>query len=346
MYLHARAALLFMALSFTAPALAEDCSLKAVASLDMLPSAHRILVSASLNGTEMPMLVDTGAGVSSVSDKTVNALGLTRQESQLKSLDMYGNASREFVRLDTVQLGSLKGKDVNLMIWAGRDVAFNGLIGGDMLERYDVELNFVTRKLNLFSQDHCEGKVVYWPATSGTVVPFSMTRPLRSNTLGMEIGHDTLIRVPVTLDGKAIRAMIDTGAPTTTMSADTAERLFGITAHSPGVIPNSDAQDPTFGYVFHTLSFGGITAANPHIDIFPDIVGKNDPDNATVTGSMIARRDSEIGSELIIGMDMLTHLHLYIAYREQKLYITPPDQPAAAAVMTPDQPIAAAADRH
>jgi hypothetical protein len=43
---------------------------------------------------------------------------------------------------------------------------------------------------------------------------------------------------------------------------------------------------------------------------------------------------------------MLTHLHLYIAYREQKLYITPPDQPAAAAVMTPDQPIAAAADRH
>jgi hypothetical protein len=26
---------------------------------------------------------------------------------------------------------------------------------------------------------------------------------------------------------------------------------------------------------------------------------------------------------MLIGMDILQHLHLYIAYREQKLYVTP-----------------------
>jgi hypothetical protein len=46
---------------------------------------------------------------------------------------------------------------------------------------------------------------------------------------------------------------------------------------------------------------------------------------------MIARSDSELGSERIIGTNVLTHLHLYIAYCEQKLYITLSDQPVPAA---------------
>ena len=336
MNLHARAALLFAALGFATPAAAEDCSLKSLASLDMLPSEHRIIVSASLNGTKTPMLVDTGAGFSHLSDKTVTALGLTRQESQVKSLDLYGGASREFVRLDTIELGPLRGKNVNMMIWPGRDVEFNGLIGGDMLERYDVELNFVTHKLNLFSPDHCEGKVVYWPATAGTVVPFSMRSPYVGG------GHDAQIRLPVTLDGKTFRAIVDTGAPGTAISAGAAERAFGVTVNSPGAIRSSDPDDAAFGYVFHNLSLGGIAASNPHITIFPDVVGKNDPDNAIATGSTIVHDEDGMQDDLIIGMDVITHLHLYIAYGERKLYITPPDQPAATAATASDQSTAAA----
>jgi hypothetical protein len=32
--------------------------------------------------------------------------------------------------------------------------------------------------------------------------------------------------------------------------------------------------------------------------------------------------------DLLIGMDVLHHLHLYIAYKEQKLYITPASEAA------------------
>jgi hypothetical protein len=63
-------------------------------------------------------------------------------------------------------------------------------------------------------------------------------------------------------------------------------------------------------------------------------------DNAPPLGTRIREPDTEQGlPQVLIGMDILRHLHLYIAYREQKLYITPasaPDVPAAgAATSTP-----------
>jgi hypothetical protein len=280
-----------------------------------------------LNDTTLPLLVDTGGGFSSLSEKAVNALGLKPRESRVESRDLYGNVSEQFVRLDAIELGGLKGKNVNLMIWAGRDVSFAGLIAGDMLEHYDVELNFVTRKLNLFSQDHCEGRVVYWPAASGTVVPFTT----RSR-------FDTRIRVPVTLDGKHFQALVDTGAPSSVIGAGVAKEEFGITAASPGAGKVDD--DQAFSYVFHNLTFGGIAISNPQVMIHPDLVGTKDI--ADSIGSAPLPEYKRMDADMLIGMDALTHFHLYIAYGERKLYITPPDQPAAAAATTPNQSTVAA----
>lgn len=326
-----RVALLFAALSFATPARADSCKLKLLTSLDMVsPDDPRVLVPGAINGMQAKFLVDTGGGVSTVTKKTVETLKLASQEADGKLLDLYGHASDRYVRLDTLQLGLLKAKNMHLMIDTDRDreAEFDGLIAGDILDNYDVELNFVTRKLNLFSQDHCEGQVVYWPATAGTVVPFSMKRPMRDG-LYVDIGHDTHIRIPVTLDGKQVQAIIDTGAASTVMSAGVADAVFDITAASPGAIRSDGHQE--FGYIFHDLSFGGISVANPHVVIFPDLVGTKDPENASITGSMIKKENDGMQTEFIIGMNILSRLHLYIAYGEKKLYITPPDQPAAAA---------------
>lgn len=336
MNLHARIALFFAALSFTTPALADDCSrLIELASLDITHTrGDLITVPATINGTSVQMLVDTGGGISSVSAKLVNTLKLTRQDAAVKTLDMRGNASRQFVRLDTFALGGLKGKDVDLMILPDPNIPFDGLITGDILKRYDVELNFTAGKLNLFSPDHCEGKVIYWPATALAVVPFTMARPANGNPdepATINLFPDTHIRVPVTLDGKTFSAIIDTGATTTTLSAAVARSVFGVTAESQGAVPIGGNNDPRFGYVFHSLAFEGIAVTNPHVLIYPDLVGKHDPDNFNTAGSRIRRVDDEMGTELLVGMDVLKRLHLYIAYGEHKLYLTPPDQPAAPA---------------
>ncbi len=37
-----------------------------------------------------------------------------------------------------------------------------GVIGTDLLGKFDVDLDIAHKKLNLFSPDHCKGQVVYW----------------------------------------------------------------------------------------------------------------------------------------------------------------------------------------
>ncbi len=338
MTFYARAAFL-IALLLATPAMADNCGhLKLRASLDMtLTRGDAILVPATANGTGMRMLLDTGGAVSSLSTKTVKALGLTHLDAAMKLLDVTGNASREFVRLNTLEMGGLKGTDIALMIWPDPNAPFDGLIAGDILKHYDVEFNFVTQKVNLFSPDHCEGQVIYWPNTGVAVVPFSTGRFV-NNVPGqparLQRVQDTHIRVPVTLDGKTFSAIIDTGAYNTSMSAATAKSAFDVTADSPGAVPagvlNGDPKAQRFGYVFHSLAFEGIAVSNPHVVIFPDLIGKKDPDNTLVLGSNIVKSDDSMGPEITIGMDVLKRLHVYIAYNEQKLYLTAPDQASAA----------------
>ena len=45
---------------------------------------------------------------------------------------------------------------------------------GRATTRYDVELDFSSDTMNLFSPDHCPGHVVYWKAPVVAAVPISL----------------------------------------------------------------------------------------------------------------------------------------------------------------------------
>src|SRR6202044_3825356 len=49
-----------------------------------------------------------------------------------------------------------------------------GVIGYDILKHFDLDFDFGSDQLNLFSPDHCEGKVVYWSPTY-TDAPVAVT---------------------------------------------------------------------------------------------------------------------------------------------------------------------------
>jgi hypothetical protein len=247
--------------------------------------------------------------------------------------------------VDTFQLGELLGKDRELLVTpgnnAGANGAFDGILAGDMMSHYDVEIDFAARKLAYFSSDHCEGHVVYWKTSAVATVPFEMFHPDNS-VIGQRPRfssiQDTHIRVPVTLDGKDFTAVINTAAPNSTMSAKTAKFVFGITEDSPGSVPlgmvGGDPKHKIIGHVFSSLAFSGVAVSNAHIAIIPDLVGSKDPNNNIATGSLVQRVDDGVGPEVTIGMDVLKRLHLYIAYHERKLYITPADAVATPPVAT------------
>jgi hypothetical protein len=311
------------ALAWLYPGLANaaDCSLKIVNTIPLVmeDQNRRPYVPVIINGTKETFLLDTGGAITQISQSAAHELALPIGDGNIKMLDLYGGAAIGTAHIKTLGLGRLQDTNASLPImtstFAGQP--YVGLLAPDYMGNYDIELDFAAGKMNYFSQDHCPGKVVYWPASAIAIVPMHFKN-----------FHLTL---PVMLDGKPIRAMIDTGAPNTTLNASAAKQAFDITADSPGARElEDDGGKKTFEYVFKGLSFEGMAVSNPHIVVLPDRMGSKDPDNNYVTGTRLQHVDDPDSSDpvMLIGMNILSKLHLYIAFGEDKIYITPAAAPA------------------
>jgi hypothetical protein len=291
-----------------------SCALKLVNSIPItMAGGRRPLVPVVINGTEKKFLLDTGGYATQITAAAAQQLKLPSTESNIKLLDLYGNASTMAAKVDTLMLGRLQDKNTTLPIMAGtssKDVGdeplFVGLLAADYMGKYDIELDFAGGKMNYFLSDHCPGKVVYWPAAAIAVVPMRFP--------------DHHVILDVSLDGHPQKAILDTGASGTTLSMAEAKRVFDITAED---------KDKRFDHVFQKLSFEGLEVSNPHIFVIPDKIGSKDPNNNTVTGSRLHRVDDldPTAPAMLIGMNILSKLHLYIAFSEQKIYITPASSP-------------------
>jgi hypothetical protein len=318
MKLQAIFGLLIVALSGGA-AWAEDCGpLKQVNSVDLVAVPNRALVPVSLNGIPKLFLLDTGGDISQINGTVAQELALPIRDAGVKMLDMYGNASTKKTRVEKFTIGRQTG-DIELGIQPnpnfGVGTRFVGIFAPDLMARSDVEIDFGTYKMNTFLSDHCPGHVVYWPHAALAVVPMTF--------------HKRHIRLPVKLDGKELTAEIDTGSSNTNMAAEAAKRLFDIVPETPGNVPlNTRGMAAAFGRVFSSLDFEGVAVQNPHIVIRPDLIGSKDPNNGVRTDTRALKVDDLEGRpDLLIGMDVLKKLHLYIAFGENRIYISEASKP-------------------
>jgi predicted aspartyl protease len=304
------------------PVFAEDCGpLVKLNTIDITGAPNRPLIQVGINGTPKLFLLDTGGDVSQINGTVATDLGLTLKDSGAKMLDLYGHASTKMVTIEKFTIGRQTGSYISMGIQPnphfGEGTPFVGIFAPDLMGRYDTEMDFTARKMNYFSSDHCPGHVVYWPHQALAVTPMTF--------------HKRHIILPVTLDGKEIRAEIDTGSGNTNMSAEAARRLFGIGPETQGNIPlNMPGMAAAFGHMFATLDFEGVAVKNPHVIIRPDLIGSKDPNNGFRTGSramMVDQPDNPV--DLLIGMDILKRLHLYIAFGENRLFITEASAPVA-----------------
>lgn len=321
------AALIFA--GFLLPAAAKDCP--ALTLLNTLPlepvgDDAAMLVSVRVQGVPEKMLLDTGGLFSQLSQDVVKQLNLDERDSEITLIDVAGNPFGKKTRVSKFEFGRMAAGPVEFQVappgFPGDGIA--GIFAPNLFLRDDIDLDFADRKMNYFSPDHCEGQIQYWPAPAVAAVPFRMI--------------ENHIQVKVIVDGKPLDAIIDTGASRTAMSQEIAQRVFGLAPESPGMtLVGNVAGDATlkrYGYVFASLSFEGVAVSNPHMFIIPDVVAKG-ADNGLKTGSNVKRWSDDVKlPPVIIGMNVLKKLHLYIAFKEGKLYITPASVPAAIASPT------------
>jgi predicted aspartyl protease len=279
------------------PGVADDsCRLVRMAAFDIdINSGGGVSVPITISGQSVSLLVDTGAIFSMLTEETVQRLGLQKLNTFGSGETMFGGKKVVFyVEPKDVNLGGLKADHMPMQVLPEGTVPsdIGGILAPNIMLHYDADFDFANAKLNLFSQEHCEGKVVYWTTTPAVAIRIGIDR----------VGH---IVVPVVVDGHEIKATIDTGASRSVMSLEFAESVFGIAGTDPKLTPLK-GRWKALHYPFAALTLQGITVQNPDFELISD-ADSHLPDEAP---------------RLILGMGILRQLHLYVAYKEKKLYVT------------------------
>ena len=279
-----------------------------------------LLIPVTIDGVDKFMILDTGAPASSLTHAVAEQLHLSVHPilSGHALADGYGDLSLDGTEVPEFKFGQEEMRDFLLRMWPDPnldkvDLRLAGVFSIKELSPYDVDVDFPNAVLRLFSPDHCEGEILYWKADTIAVGDVE----LRSN-------H---IHIPATLDGQKFDAIIDSGAPNSSLSADAARRFFGLTSASPGMEKWSSLtkypQYPVYKHKFGSLAFNGVTVSDPVVAIWPDIVNRNVDKSmqSTRNRAFFPRVDVTV-PQLIIGMDILRRLHVYFAFREHRMYVS------------------------
>jgi tetratricopeptide (TPR) repeat protein len=205
------------------------------------------------------------------------------------------------VRVATVKEFSMVGitlKNVDFLV-GGSEVGNAGLLGQNLLERFDVEYDLATGAIRLFHTEDCEHTLLaYWlaPGQAYSSMPIDRIDPMHPHAIGVAFVND-----------KQIRVEFDTGAFTSVLSLKAAERA-GVTPDSPGVVAS--------GY---TRGIGrGMTKA--YIAPFASFkIG----DGEEIKNTKL--RIADIGldnADMLVGADFFVSHRVFVANKEHRLFLS------------------------
>jgi predicted aspartyl protease/tetratricopeptide (TPR) repeat protein len=181
---------------------------------------QRPIATLTLNGIEVPMLVDSGAFFSFLSESTATQLNL-RLRNLPWGLEIHGYTGRVAAKMTNVErVGLLSAKLSNVdLIVGGNEVGAGimGILGRNILSMADTEYDLAHGAVRLsFPKGECaDTNLAHWAGDAPVVEV-----PLHQG----ENRQETAIRVEVRVNGKSTLAMMDTGAPRTSLTLSAARR--------------------------------------------------------------------------------------------------------------------------
>ncbi len=277
---------------------AADCRLTQ-AEIPVRIIDQRPVATLKLNGTELPMLVDSGAFFSMLSASTAAQLNLP-----LRSLPfgfrVQGYTGRIDVmrtHVDKVTLLGAELRDVEFLVGGNElNAGIMGVLGRNFLSMADTEYDLAHGVVRLsFPKGDCaKTSLAHWAGNAPVVLV-----PLEE-----EHREDTAIRVEVSINGKRTLALLDTGAPHTALTLRAARRA-GIEEHD--LSPRGRAGGAGQGRVkswtgpVATFELGGQKIANSRLRI----------------------DDTDAGAQgMLLGLDYFLSHRIYVSRLQRQVYLT------------------------
>ena len=316
----ATSALLALGLQLPAASRA-GCDLKTL-ELPVRMVGHRAIATVGINGRKVPLIVDSGAFFSFLTEAAAQQLDLRTRPlpGNMRIEGLTGGVTARVTTVAHLQLvdGDLPGID---FVVGGNEAGANamGLLGRNILGFADTEYDLAHGVIRfVVPNDDCDkANMAYW-AGDTPVSMVELKHGFREKTPD--------IRTTLLLNGQKVTAMFDTGA-TTTVSLRA--------AHDVGV-KDSDM-----------LSEGRMTGAGR---------GKADAwtasfDSVELGGETVRHNRLEVGDfamhdfDMLVGIDFFLSHHIYVSRQQSRMYFTYNGGPVFALnASAPPDPAASAAD--
>jgi predicted aspartyl protease len=304
-----------LTLAFSTSAFAQCGALKLLEEVQMESAGPGpSTVPVQINGVKQSLTFSTTGGATQISRDTAKNLNLEVTAGDTGLFDASGNPWHDRVVVKQFAVGRIQKENMNMPISPSNAVRV-GLFSLNFMVPFDIDVDFGTNKLRFFSQDHCPGGVLYWQAPVAGVAPLTVE--------GMRI------TVPAMLDGKQITAVIDSSAQNTSVKTAVAQKILGLELGGPGTPLNQGGfgGGKSYTHTYGFLSIGNVSVKNVDVRIASDSLRE------TSNGALEAAHRSAVTQfeladpVLTIGMDVLRQLHIYLAFKENKLYLTPASVP-------------------
>ncbi|WIG57096.1 MAG: hypothetical protein OJF61_002884 [Rhodanobacteraceae bacterium] len=283
-----------------ASASAAGCTLGKYGTLSVEMVGERPTTLIKVDGTATRFAIDTGAWFNFMSRANAEALGLklTPAPFGFRMGGIGGFANAEIARIK--DLGFLDTDLHGVDFLVGGSDADQASLGANLLDFADLEIDLAHGKMTLFKADGCrKSALAYWVKDGGTYE----VADLHPAAL-----HDLRSFVDVTINGKTVRALLDSGAAATLLGRRAAERA-GIDLKGPGVKPG-----------VRIRGVGEKTYQSWIVPIDTFSVGTE-----TIQHSEMLVMDGDLGdgsADMILGVDFMLAHHMYIANSQRKLYFT------------------------
>jgi len=278
------------------PPAPPGCHLAKFGALPVEMVGLRASVPAKVNGRSTHFILDTGAFFSMMSSASAASLGVepVAATKNLKLVGIGGDVKAQQAFVDDLHIAGLSADNAPFII-GGTD-AGSALLGANLLDQDDLELDLAHGKVTLFRESQCDNTpMAYWAK--------------EFHVVDLEPSHDPYDRrtfLTVTINGTKLHALLDSGAQSSVMTRSAAERA-GI---------DLKTADGNAGVV---TGIGAKSMREWEVHIDAVSVGTEIIQN---TEMLVVDGSIAKGTDMLLGADFLLAHHVYISNIQNKAYFT------------------------
>jgi predicted aspartyl protease len=268
---------------------AGPCRLVSLADLPVALDHNRLDVNGRVNRSDAKLVIDTGAERTVLTTQAVRAFLLASSQLSATQLTGVGGSVSNADAYADLELG---GANFGQRLAVADIAGIVGLIGGDMLSDYDVEV------------DLPDGRFRLWHASGGCGagdLPWNGPR----STIPIRVTGGEQVRVPVMINGKTADALLDSGTSISLLKTDAAQRL-GVTqaelAADPDVLVRGIDGNAIRVRIHRlgSLSVGGDRFIAPELGVGEVQLGSHD---------------------MLLGLDYLRSRRVWVSYRSEQMFV-------------------------